>query len=77
MRRRGAAFEEEAGMLIGKRGAATTAISSATSERVTVRGRDLAQDLMGRATFTEFVFLLATGRAPTDEQRFCLDLSMA
>ena len=63
-------------MLIGKRGQATTAIASATSERVTVRGRDLAQDLMGRATFTEFVFLLATGRAPTDEQRFFLDLSL-
>jgi citrate synthase len=63
-------------MLIGKRGQATTAIASAASERVTVRGRDLAQDLMGRATFTEFVFLLATGRAPTDEQRFFLDLSL-
>jgi hypothetical protein len=48
----GAAFEQEAGMLIGKRGQATTAIASAASERVTVRGRDLAQDLMGRATFT-------------------------
>jgi citrate synthase len=63
-------------MLIGKRGQATTAIASASSDRVTVRGRDLAQDLMGRATFTEFVFLIATGRTPTDEQRFFLDLSL-
>ena len=63
-------------MLIGKRGAATTAISSAASDRVTVRGRNLAQELMGATTFTEFVFLLATGRAPTDEQRFFLDLSL-
>src|SRR5271165_2111845 len=72
----GAALEDEAAMLIGKRGAATTAISSAASDRVTVRGRDLAQDLMGAMTFTEFVFLLATGRAPTDAQRFFLDLSL-
>ena len=42
-------------MLIGKPGAARTAISSAASDQVTVRGRDLAQDLMGRVTFTEYV----------------------
>jgi citrate synthase len=63
-------------MLIGKRGAASTAISAARSDRVTVRGRDLAQDLMGRVSFTEFVFLLATGRAPTEAQIFFLDLSL-
>ena len=34
-------------MLIGKPGAATTAIAAAASDRVTVRGRDLARDLMG------------------------------
>ena len=63
-------------MLIGKRGAAATAISAASSDRITVRGRDLAGDLMGRATFSEFFFLAATGRAPTGEQRFFLDLSL-
>ena len=63
-------------MLIGKPGAARTAIAAASSDRVIVRGRDLALDLMGRATFTEYVFLLATGRAPTEEQRFFLDLSL-
>ncbi len=63
-------------MLIGKPGAARTAIAAASSDRVTVRGRDLAKDLMGRLSFTDYVFLLATGRAPTDEQRFFLDLSL-
>ena len=63
-------------MLIGKPGAATTAIAAATSDRVTVRGRDLARDLMGRMTFTDLVFLLAAGRAPTEAQRFFLDLSL-
>ena len=63
-------------MLIGKPGAARTAISAASSDQITVRGRDLATDLMGSATFTDFAFLLATGRAPTEEQRFFLDLSL-
>ena len=63
-------------MLIGKPGAATTAIAAATSDRVSVRGRDLAADIMGRATFTEFFYLAATGRMPTEEQRFFLDLSL-
>jgi citrate synthase len=63
-------------MLIGKAGAATTAIASASVDRISVRGRDLAAELMGRATFTEFFYLAATGRAPTDEQRFFLDLSL-
>ena len=63
-------------MLIGKPGAARTAISAASSDRVTVRGRDLATDLMGSVSFTDYVFLLATGRAPTEEQRFFLDLSL-
>jgi len=63
-------------MLIGKRGSATTAIAAASSDRIVVRGRDLAHDLMGRVTFSEFFFLLAAGREPTDEQRFFLDLSL-
>ena len=63
-------------MLIGKPGAARTAISAASSDRIVVRGRDLARDLMGRATFTDYAFLLATGRAPTDDQRFFLDLCL-
>jgi citrate synthase len=62
-------------MMIGKRGAATTAISAARPDRVTVRGRDLA-DLMGKTSFTEFFFLLVTGRLPSEDQRFFLDLSL-
>ena len=41
-----------------------------------MRGRDLARDLMGRTSFTEYVYFLATGRAPTEDQRFFLDLSL-
>src|ERR687885_1592854 len=51
-----------------------TRISRAYPERVEVRGRDLAGDLMGRLSFTEYFHLLLTGREPTEEQRFFLDL---
>jgi citrate synthase len=39
-----------------------------------VRGRDLTGDLMGRLTFTEYFHLLLTGREPTEDQRFFLDV---
>jgi citrate synthase len=51
-----------------------TRISQAYPERVEVLGRDLCDDLMGSVTFTEYVHLLLTGRAPSDDQRFFLDL---
>ncbi len=63
-------------MMIGKRGAATTAISAARADAVSVRGRDLARDLMGRMSFTEFFFLLVAGRPPTPAQREFLDISL-
>ncbi len=61
-------------MLIGKPGTAKSAIATADATRVEVRGRDLVDDLMGRLTFTEYFHLLVTGREPTADQRFFLDL---
>ena len=61
-------------MLIGKAGAATTSISTADAASITVRGRDLCGDVMGRLSFTEYFHLLVTGREPTEAQRFFLDL---
>src|SRR5829696_8116406 len=49
-------------------------ISRAYPDRVEVRGRDLAGDLMGRLSFTEYFHLLLTGQEPTDDQRYFLDL---
>jgi citrate synthase len=54
--------------------AAVSHIGQAYPDRVEVRGRDLAGDLMGRVSFTEYFHLLLTGREPTEEQRFFLDL---
>ena len=55
-------------------GSSRTRIARAYPDRVEVRGRDLAGDLMGRLTFTEYFHLLLTGEEPTEEQRFFLDL---
>jgi citrate synthase len=49
-------------------------ICQAYPDRVEVRGRDLASDLMGRLTFTEYFHLLVTGREPTEDERYFLDL---
>jgi citrate synthase len=61
-------------MQIGKTGAPVSRICQAYPDRVEVRGRDLCRDLMGRLSFTEYFHLLLTGREPTDDQRFFLDL---
>jgi citrate synthase len=51
-----------------------TRIARAYSDRVEVRGRDLAEDVMGRLSFTGYFHVLLTGEEPTEEQRFFLDL---
>lgn len=61
-------------MQIGKAGRPVTSISTAAPDSVTVRGRDLCSDLMGRIGFTSYFHLLLTGREPTETQRYFLDL---
>src|SRR3954462_12240225 len=55
-------------------GSPVSHISQAYPDRVEVRGRDLTGELMGKLTFTEYFHLLLTGREPTEDQRFFLDL---
>jgi citrate synthase len=59
---------------IGKAGPAITRICTAEADSIEVRGRDLCRDLMGRLSFTEYFYLLLTGREPTENQRYFLDL---
>jgi citrate synthase len=61
-------------MQIGKAGTPVSHISQAYPDRVEVRGRDLSGELMGSLSFTEYFHLLLTGREPTDDQRYFLDL---
>jgi citrate synthase len=60
-------------MRIGKQDQRHTAISTATAERINVRGRDLSGELIGGAGFTEFFWLLVTGSKPNAEQLFFTD----
>jgi citrate synthase len=48
-------------------------IGSADRDRITVAGRDLASEIMGRLTLTELAYLLITRREPTAGQRRMLD----
>jgi citrate synthase len=50
-----------------------TAIGGATPDTISVRGRNLADELMGRVTFTELAFLLVQGRAPSPAETRLLD----
>ena len=61
-------------MQIGTSRRAVSSICDAQSDRIEVRGRDLTSELMGRIGFTEYFFLLLTGREATEQQRFFLDL---
>src|SRR3954471_10372341 len=61
-------------MQTGRAGAPVSHISRVHPDRVEVRGRDLCGDLMGRLSFTEYFHLLLTGREPTDDERYFLDL---
>jgi citrate synthase len=50
-----------------------TEIGAADPDSITVRGRDLATDLMGQVTFTELTYLLVQGRPPTPQETVVLD----
>jgi citrate synthase len=50
-----------------------TWIGSSDHDRITVAGRDLATEIMGRFTLTELAYLLVTRREPTAAQTRILD----
>jgi citrate synthase len=46
----------------------TTSIGHSTPDSITVRGRDLPSEVMGRMSFTDLAFLLAAGRTPSEAE---------
>ena len=50
-----------------------THIATSDETSITVRGKDLVHDLMGRVSYTEMLFLLIRSRLPTDTERTILD----
>jgi citrate synthase len=57
-------------MRIGKQDNPYTAIATSDAETITVRGRDLCRDLIGKVDFTRYFWLLVTGVEPDDKQLF-------
>jgi citrate synthase len=57
-------------MRIGKQNAPFTAISTSDAASITVRGRDLCSELIGKINFADYFFLLLMGEMPNENQRF-------
>jgi citrate synthase len=60
-------------MRIGKQDAPYTAICTSDATSITVRGRDLTSEIVGKMDFTSYFWLLVTGVEPTEEQLFFLN----
>lgn len=60
-------------MRIGKTDRPFTAISTSDAETITVRGKDLCSELIGKIDFVDYFFLMVTGKEPTTEQRFFIN----
>lgn len=52
-------------MKIGKETIPRTSISTSNAHTIVVRGHDLANDLIGKISFTDYFFLLVTGQSPS------------
>lgn len=63
-------------MKIGSQAHRTSGISSSNEKTILVRGRDLCEELIGRITFTDHVWLLITGQSPNEAQRRVLDATL-
>ena len=60
-------------MRIGKQDAPFTAICTSDADSVTVRGRDLVEEVIGQTDFTSYFWLLVTGQMPNADQKFFAD----
>jgi citrate synthase len=57
-------------MRIGKQDAPHSAICTSDASSITVRGRDLCSELIGKMDFADYFFFLLMGKEPTEQQRF-------
>ena len=61
---------------IGPQTHRSSAISASNAETILVRGRDLASELIGQVSFTDYFWLLLTGTMPSAAQRRLLDATL-
>jgi citrate synthase len=64
-------------MRIGKQDAPFTAICTSDAQSITVRGRDLCGDIIGKMDFTSYFWLLVTGSEPTEVQKLFANAVLA
>lgn len=64
-------------MRIGKQDAPFSAITSSDAHSIRVRGRDLCGDIIGQMDFTSYFWLLVTGVAPSETQKFFANAVLA
>src|SRR4051812_49457424 len=60
-------------MRIGKQDRRASALSTSTPESISVRGKDLCGELIGKTDFTSYFWFLVTGEEPSESQRFFAD----
>lgn len=63
-------------MKIGRQAQRASAICTSNEATILVRGRDLCEELIGRISFTDHVWLLVTGELPSEGQRRALDAAL-
>ncbi len=63
-------------MKIGREAHASQAICGSNSQTIVVRGHDLVDELVGRISFTDHVWLLVAGALPSEAQRRVLDATL-
>lgn len=63
-------------MKIGKATQPRSAICTANEHTIIVRGKDLCQDLIGKTSFTDYFFLLVTGKMPGPAASRVLDATL-
>ena len=54
----------------------TTHIATSTATDITVRGKSLCNDLLGKVTFTEMTYFLIAGHLPTPGQAAVIDVCL-
>jgi citrate synthase len=76
MRKHAGAPEGSIPVKIGPQTHHSSAISTSNDSTILVRGRDLAQELVGSVSFTDHFWLLVTGQPPSAGQRRVLDATL-
>ena len=63
-------------MRTSKQDTGYSAICTSDADSITVRGRDLCEDLIGKVDFSSYFWLLVTGQEPDENQSFFLNATL-